>query len=174
MLLRILANESPGCFKEVCRIFAKQDMAKIQNVYSKAWELGLGNEWFAREPGVSFNPRPARLIQLALESGARSVENLEQAILIAPLYLEHPDQSQSSLHFPLSPYAPYCLDWLRHFHLSIRFPAMTTDQQFVKKLHTMVCDKTKQILADIATSQTISPLFQQKLKTSLNRCLSQK
>lgn len=124
MFTGVLERDSPSAFAALQR--AKVDsgtMAEIARRYTAAVKAGLVDEpeHTKRTAGTSFNPRPARLILIALKELNRAGVGIERPLLTDLLLLlaAAPDAAD----IPTSNVAPIAtaiaeIDHLRHLHLS--------------------------------------------------------
>lgn len=113
-----LQVDAPGLFGSLSKhLLSAQELSAVQAVYHKAWQRdGLTEtENSRRSPGANFNPRPARLISIALRELATLVAKSELYPLILSL-AENPAADQAEV--PPLAQAIAILDDLRHAHLT--------------------------------------------------------
>lgn len=162
MDFNLIPSESQSCSAALKRLFAGEQLFYCDQIYRAALDAGLRNEWFSREEGVSFNPRPARLLQLGIEAGYISTTAL-QAVIDGAIAL---DTTENSVPYT-SALAPSLLDWLRHYHITQQHPHPDKTADAIGLYH-------KQVLGYYALIQTDSTLpksFQAKLLSACNRYL---
>lgn len=75
----ILANVSPSLWSRLVARFGASDLEIVSTAYSNACQNGALEEGFQRAPGASFNPRPARIATLLLDTMPNS--RLEDILL---------------------------------------------------------------------------------------------
>lgn len=127
-----IQKDSPQLNGLFGRTFSPDDANLLRIAYQTAWEFG-GTEHpqLIREPGVSFNPRSARVASLLIqEGGVTNLEVLSAAILgcashiplnkvpenIRQLFLAVQNGADQSLETELI-FAARQLDTLRHLHM---------------------------------------------------------
>jgi hypothetical protein len=124
MFSGVLERDSPSVLAALKR--AKIDsssVAEIARRYSAAAHAGRVEEpdHTKRTPGTSFNPRPARLILIALKELQPTGDEIERQLLVELLLLlADPPVVASTLESKLAQTAAAIveIDHLRHLHLS--------------------------------------------------------
>ena len=162
MIFQAIPAQSPACAQALRRILVDEQLFQLDLAFHESVEKGLNNEWFSREPGVSFNPKAARLLQLGIEASVTSLEILKQ-ILYTALEIENQDFTNIQSHSS----APYCLDWLRHYHLMLSAPLSGIDQNKIQMLHEKILLSTNYFIKD----ETLPLLFRKKLSDTMNRSI---
>ena len=162
MIFQVIPAQSPACAQALRRILVEEQLFQIDQAFQESVEKGLNKEWFYREPGVSFNPKTARLLQLGIEASITSLEMLKQ-ILYTALEIENQDFTNIQSHSS----TPYCLDWLRHYHLMFSAPLSGIDQNKIKVLHEKILLSTDFFIKD----ETLPLLFRKKLSDAMSRSI---
>ena len=114
----MLKTVAPKLFKLTNTL--NEDLPSIEQLYQKAQKLGANKELgFQREPGVSFNPRIARITLLAYEAYPQNSIKLSILSCI-PGSTESQIQHQDPKELSNEQQAVACAHWLdqlRHMHL---------------------------------------------------------
>lgn len=108
----ILAEDGPGLWQRLARLYGTTARAELAEVYRHAFESGACLEpHLKRTPGASFAPRPLRILSLLIEigslDGAPSVDLAREA-----LEADVPHRSVAPLFNAIR-----LLDDLRHLHM---------------------------------------------------------
>lgn len=133
-----LERTAPGLFHALRRAFPAPVVVELGRLYEAAvGAVGLESPAIPREPGVSFNPWPARISRILLSDGEASAETIgaalesfvsvEQVSLVSPLASRETTAEVRaallSFEAPLSEpgegiILARLLDEVRHLHLS--------------------------------------------------------
>ena len=115
--LQYLKDRSPALFGELNRRFSATEVEKIAEefMFAEQEKNASFEKNLVREPGVNFNPRAARVLQLILESQSLQDTN---ALSTALKILGGEDLSPHAKDSINLPYAAILLDDLRHLHMS--------------------------------------------------------
>lgn len=166
VLFEPLKTTSQSTYAILSRFLLVDELAKIEKLYLLSCIHGSLDEGFNRENGVSFNPRPGRIIQLCFDSGNSSYSLAATGIILCTknldLMLEEAkslinfdsiEDLQNSENFSIAQVS-IAVDFLRHAHMwkpdltSILLAINNIDQHLPKLI------KTSGKL--IAIAQTIS------------------
>ena len=162
-----LSTDSPAAFGAIAKILSPHEVTVIESTYRQSFNDGFCNEWFVRDREVSSNPRTARILQLAIESNLTTLDRL-QSVLKFGQSVEAIDSTTGDDVTINQPeiMAPYCLDWLRHYHLIKKLPSQHDGKKTINDIHALVMSLTTQIIP----ANSLPELIKKKLSVSYNRC----
>lgn len=112
--LELLARSSPALLGSLKRSLSGEESTRVASAYRGAIERGAAIErGFIREAGASFNPRPARVLQLLIQEVHAGEEVLTEALdaLVSGHTPERRLCTRHEVHLAIA------LDDLRHLHL---------------------------------------------------------
>lgn len=100
----VLKTDALGLYVTLCQVFTKSEVTELEEIYQRAWTAGAGEEApVRREPGVSYNPKPARLAAILLkEVKPIAFSEVASAFWMAREPLDTATQSASSRSGQLS------------------------------------------------------------------------
>jgi hypothetical protein len=156
----LIPSESQSCSKALRQLFKGEQLFYFDEIYRMAIESGLKNEWFFREEGVSFNPRPARLLQLGVEATLVSTAELQQVIQDAISF----DAFDKNFSYSATT-TPTILDWLRHYHLVKARPHPSRTPEQITAHHEQIMSLYKNVVEE----KKLPPFFYQKLISAFHR-----
>lgn len=114
----ILAQRAPGVTRLIENsILSSEQKHDLKERLADAIAIGPEHKWLKRMPGVSFNPLPARVIEILIrECHCTDYRTLEAALLLSTV-------AKDTLTISNAPYADaytaYALDTLRHLHCDV-------------------------------------------------------
>jgi hypothetical protein len=87
----LLSEDALGLWLAVGKLYTSQELTKLSEWYRVSWEeFGCHEPMIARTPGAGFNPRPARLARLLMDSDVPPSVNLIGSALLLPSRVEIP------------------------------------------------------------------------------------
>lgn len=117
-----LKTDSPSLHSKLKSFLSAEELERLFLTYAEVWSKGGCEELIApREPGVNFNPRPARILEILIgDCAAKDFETLQRAMFsctvtdgnFAPFMSDLP--RVAAQHILLA----HVLDELRHAHMS--------------------------------------------------------
>ncbi len=127
----ILAQLAPGVTGLIERsAFSREQKQTLKAQLANAITSSPEHEWLKRAPGISYNPLPARLVEILLrESHCTDYATVEVALSLSTTPIV--DLSTSTAH-SVDAYKAYALDTLRHLHYDIIAEGIRTE--ILKKL----------------------------------------
>lgn len=127
----ILAQLAPGVTRLIERsAFSSEQKETLKEQLTNAISLCPEHEWLERVPGISYNPLPARLVEILLrESHCTDPTTVEVALSLSTTPIV--DLSTSTA-LSIDAYTAYALDTLRHLHYDIIAEGIRTE--ILKKL----------------------------------------
>lgn len=151
-----LSDDARGLYVRLQNIHDAQSVELLQAIYREVYELGGCDEGHVtREPGVNFNPRPARLLHILLDD----FEVEELAADGAALCLALPGSARFRMKaatlemLELSAQAQLCLEEASGEHsLEVRFLAASAALDEIRHLHmsTIHFDQKREILKEMS------------------------
>lgn len=164
-----LSHDSPQLAGHLRRFFSEMDRQALADIYKDVWKCGGCLDEVLREPGVSFNPKPARLCCLLIQEGdVRDAELLSITLLScvprnSPKLI--PDSAsaircrQTPIDTRLEPlYVVHDIDILRHAHMELSSPSYS-DQ--------VIAEISKRAPLYLHSSKRIRDIFEHALR----RCI---
>jgi hypothetical protein len=127
----ILDQLAPGVTRLIERsAFSSEQKETLREQLANAISLCPEHEWLERTPGISYNPLPARLVEILLrESHCTQYTTIEVALSLSTTPIV--DLSTSTA-LSVDAYTAYALDTLRHLHYDIIAERIRTE--ILKKL----------------------------------------
>lgn len=127
----ILDQLAPGVTRLIEHsAFSSEQKETLKEQLANAIRLCPEHEWLERAPGISYNPLPARLVEILLrESHCTDYATLEKTLSLSTTPIV--DLSTSTAH-SVDAYKAYALDTLRHLHYDFIAEGMRTE--ILKKL----------------------------------------
>lgn len=122
----ILAQCAPGVTRLIENsIFSSGQKQQLKEQLAEAITVRREHEWLKRTPGVSFNPLPARVIEILIrECHCTDYGMLEAALLLSTV-------AEDTLTISNAPcadaYTAYALDTLRHLHYDVVSKEVSTE-----------------------------------------------
>lgn len=112
-----LPTDSPGLWRTLAHILSKEELCSMQRIYAEAAKNGALNDFpIKREPGVNYNPHPARLCQILI---AELKETRYEALAAAVNYCtKDSPQINNNPQIREAITLAHTLDTLRHLHMS--------------------------------------------------------
>ncbi|MGA1191597.1 MAG: hypothetical protein ACO3XO_04880 [Bdellovibrionota bacterium] len=127
----ILAQLAPAVTRLIERsIFSSKQKQNLKEQLANAITFYPEHEWLERRPDISYNPLPARLVEILLrESHCTDYATVEVALSLSTTPIVDLSTSKA---LSVDAYTAYALDTLRHLHYDIIAEEIRTE--ILKKL----------------------------------------